>query len=166
MEKRMEIINAAVFFSLLVILSIEDIREKKINIIPPLLFCSYIFTVHIFSPTLEISEMLFGVLIGGIMMGVSFLTKGRIGMGDAVIYACMAGPFFGGLKSLAVLFTASLSSAVFSAFYIIRQKRKKTALCNGPDISESETGIKGKEIPFVPFTLIGAAVEYFGGFLT
>ena len=43
MEERMEIINAAVFFSLLVILSIEDIREKKINIIPPLLFCSYIF---------------------------------------------------------------------------------------------------------------------------
>ena len=162
----MEIINAAVFFFLLVILSIEDIREKKINIIPPLLFCSYIFTVHIFSPTLEISEMLFGVLIGGIMMGVSFLTKGRIGMGDAVIYACMAGPFFGGIKSLAVLFTASLLSAVFSIFYIIRQKRKKRALCTGSDISESEAGIKGKELPFVPFTLLSAAVEYFGGFLT
>ena len=116
----MEIINTAVFFSILILLTIEDIREKKIMIIPPLLFCAYIFVVHIFSPTLEISEMLLGVVFGGIMMAVSFLSKGRIGMGDAVIYTCMIGPLFGGLKALAVLFTASLSSAVFSCIYILR----------------------------------------------
>ena len=166
MAKKMEIINAAVFFSVLIMLAVEDIREKKILVIPPLLFCVYIFAIHIFFPTLEISEMLFGVLFGGIMTGISFLTKGKIGMGDAVIYTCMVGPFFGGLKSLAVLFTASLSSALFSIFYILRQKRRRRVLSEGAEISDGREGIKGKEFPFVPFTLIGAAVEYFGGFFT
>lgn len=158
MEKVMTIINAAVLFSILILLAIEDIREKKINVIPPLLFCAYIFAMHIFSPSLEISEMLLGVLFGGIMISVSFFTKGRIGMGDSVIYACMIGPFFGGLKALAVLFTASLSSAVFSLIYILRVKRRAKA--------SGGTSIKGTELPFVPFTLIGAAVEFIGGFFT
>ena len=166
MAKRMEIINAAVFFSVMIVLAVEDIREKRIMIIPPLLFCAYIFAVHIFFPTIEISEMLFGLLLGGIMMAVSVLTKGRIGMGDAVIYTCMIGPFFGGLKALAVLFTASLSSAVFSVFYILRQKKRRRVTEGGADIGGRGASIRGKELPFVPFTLIGAAVEYFGGFLT
>lgn len=162
----MEIINAAVFFTILILLAIEDIREKKIIIIPVLLFCAYIFAVHIFFPSLELSEMLFGALFGGILMAVSFLTKGRIGMGDAMIYTCMVGPFFGGLKSLAVLFTASLSSAVFSIFYILRVRKRQRAFDEAEDMSAGRAYIKGKELPFVPFTLIGAAVEYFGGFLT
>ena len=155
----MEIINALVFFSILILLAIEDIREKRVMVIPPLLFCAYIFMMHIFSPTLEIAEMLFGVLFGGIMILVSFLTKGKIGMGDAVIYACMIGPFFGGLKALAVLFTATLSSAVFSLFLIVRMKKRQGALGVG-------TYVKETEIPFVPFTLIGAAIEFFGGLFT
>ena len=159
MEKKMEMINAAVLFSVLILLAIEDIREKKIMIIPPLLFCAYIFVMHIVFPTLEISEMLFGVLFGGIMILVSIMTKGKIGMGDAVIYACMIGPFFGGLKALAVLFTATLASAVFSLFCIVRMKKRQGALGVG-------TYVKETEIPFVPFTLIGAAVEFFGGLFT
>lgn len=155
----MEIINATVFFSILILLAVEDIREKRVMVIPPLLFCAYIFVMHIISPNLEIAEMLFGVLFGGIMILVSFLTKGKIGMGDAVIYACMIGPFFGGLKALAVLFTASLASAVFSIFFILRVKRRQGAL-------GVETDVKGTELPFVPFTLFGAAVEFFGGFFT
>jgi hypothetical protein len=115
--------------------------------------------MHIVFPTLEISEMLFGVLFGGIMILVSFMTKGKIGMGDAVIYACMIGPFFGGLKALAVLFTATLSSAVFSLFLIVRMKKRQGALGVG-------TYVKETEIPFVPFTLIGAAIEFFGGLFT
>lgn len=161
----MEIINTAVFFSILILLTIEDIREKKIMIIPPLLFCAYIFVAHIFSPTLEISEMLLGVVFGGIMMAVSFLSKGRIGMGDAVIYTCMIGPLFGGLKALAVLFTASLSSAVFSCIYILRVKRRQKAVGAGEDISGIPS-IRGTELPFVPFTLIGATVEFVGGYFT
>ena len=164
--KKMEIINAAVFFSVLIMLAVEDIREKKIMVIPPLLFCAYIFTMHIFFPTLEMSEMLFGLLFGGIMAAASFFTRGRIGMGDAVIYTCMVGPLFGGLKSLAVLFTASLSSAVFSMIYILWQKRRKRVIESGADIGGNGAWIKGKELPFVPFTLIGAAVEFLGGFFT
>jgi len=78
-----------------------------------------------------------GISIGLILLGISFITRGQIGMGDGLI-VCITGMSLGFTKNAMLLGFGLFGSAIFSMILLSFKlaNRKKT-------------------IPFVPFLLCG-----------
>ncbi len=137
-----------VFFSLLVIAGIIDIRTKLLpNIITiPGIMIGLFFAALGWSITLKSS--LLGILVsGGILLLIAIISKGGMGMGD-VKYFALIGTFIGPQASVIALFLASFSGAVFGILYLyITKKDRKTP------------------IPFGPFLMLGALITYWYLFL-
>ncbi len=74
-----------------------------------------------------------GILLGSLLLLISFATKGAFGVGDALVLM-VTGSFLGTQKNLSLFFLSLILSAVFSIGLMIFGK------C-----------AKDKEFPFVPF---------------
>lgn len=121
----------------LLLCSIQDIKKKKINtglIIVGVLLLTIVTSL---SGSITILNRLAGLSLGVILLGLCFVTRGQIGIGDGIIL-CITGLNLGFIKNSLLLLYALLGAAVFSAILIFfwHVSRHKT-------------------IPFVPFLFLG-----------
>ncbi len=122
----------------LIILSFEDIKRKKVSVVPILILACFNLAVFICGKN-EPSGLLTAVLPGAFSLLVSFCTKGKIGLGDGLILIAV-GIVCGWERILAIWLAALVLSALAGIVLIIMKKADiKTAL------------------PFVPFILAGYA---------
>ncbi len=135
----LEIISAAVIFTGLVVLSIQDIKTKRIGIIPIMAMMLLLIIFARMRGT-GMTEVILGILPGAAAALISLITRGKIGIGDALLIIAI-GIGCGFYMTLEIWMTALLLSAVFG---IVMLALKKAT---------------GKtEIPFVPFLLAGFTV--------
>ena len=124
-----------ILLGLLGLCSWEDIRKKKLTVIYILLFGIGGVWLHLFYPTCSIYSILCGMVLGIAMMFASWVTRGRIGIGDGILIV-VTGVYLGGAGNLELLFTGVLLAAGWSLGMLVSGKKK------------------GKEeIAFVPFLL-------------
>ena len=117
--------------SLLTFCSLEDIRHKKIRLIYPVIWGCVGGMLHIAGG--QLMSVLIGCLPGLAILGISWATRGAVGMGDGVIVAVMG--MFGGFgNSLLSLFWALSAAAIIGCIMMIAGKWGRK-----------------KQIPFVPF---------------
>lgn len=145
----MQYIGTIGIFILLVLCTIEDIKVKKIITWHFLLIIPFFIVDLIMNTLIEnrISwiERLIGLLIGGIFICLSKLTKGQIGLGDGYIIA-ISGLMLGGFRNIEMVTYSFLASSIISilllSFFHFGKKRT---------------------IPFVPFLLLGFILSSFLG---
>ena len=124
-------------FIVLVIEALKDFRKKEVNI-PVLGILVVAAMVMIFlGKDISVSNAIIGLAEGLLLILVSVMTKGQIGMGDGILLAA-CGLMLGGKDNMVMFFFACLSSAIVSVLImIIKKADKKTT------------------IPFVPFMIPG-----------
>lgn len=117
--------------------TIEDIRKKTISIAFLPVFGLAGAGLHLFQRDIGIVSILMGVVVGAGMIGISFLTRESIGLGDGFIFL-VTGVFLGGADNMELLLFSLLYAAVFSLGVLIVRKKKRK-----------------QEIPFIPFVFLG-----------
>ena len=119
---------------LLIANSISDLRKKEILLLPTLLVWAA-GSVRILTDTGDVLQLLAALLPGLCFLGISLVSGGRVGMGDAFVI-CAAGPWAGADRILFSLFLALL--LVPAAALLLRIRKKQV-----------------KELPFLPFLCAG-----------
>ena len=124
-------------FIVLVIEAVKDFRKKELDI-PVLGILVVAAMVMIFlGKDISVLNAIIGLAEGLLLILVSVMTKGQIGMGDGILLAA-CGLMLGGKDNMVMFFFACLSSAIVSVLImIIKKADKKTT------------------IPFVPFMIPG-----------
>jgi leader peptidase (prepilin peptidase)/N-methyltransferase len=132
-----ENIIPAVIIVWLLLCSIQDIKKKKISIglmIAGFLLLSVITGI---CGSVTILNRIVGLILGIVLLCISYVTRGQIGIGDGLI-VCITGFSLGFIKNSLLLLYALFGSAIFSAvlLFFCHVNRHKT-------------------IPFVPFLFFG-----------
>lgn len=134
---QIEFIVSVILFLWLLLCSIQDIKKKKINIYLVLAGLLMPLIGIIWNGEFNYLHSLGGMSLGLILLCISFITKGQIGVGDGLI-VCITGlclGFSGNAMLLVIsLFGSAIISIILLAFKIAGRK---------------------KTIPFVPFILFG-----------
>ncbi len=138
------IIKSIIILVFLVISTVLDIKNKNIPII--LILCCGVALLLLSLPDQNMSWMvsLFGALLGGILLVLSKVLNGAIGMGDGCIIL-LVGFVMGLYGGCVVLFYSLFLAALFSIVLLCLKKCKKK-----------------DSIPFVPFVLISYLGVYLG----
>lgn len=122
---------------LLIIVTIQDIKWKKIRIGVVLIATTLMCICIPFCHTLSVTDRIFGLTVGLGVVLLSKATRGKIGIGDGLVLGVtgMGLGFWGNME----LFALALSlAAVFSIGLIVLRKANRK-----------------KAIPFMPFLLMG-----------
>lgn len=134
----------------LALLAADDIRRRQINVIFLLALSIFIFLCHLILGSRSLFDIAAGASVGAFLLLLSAVTKGRIGVGDGLLFLLVIGPAAGFVATLQVLFLATLLSGLSAAL-----------LLAGRRILKKE---QAEEVPFVPFVLAAfIAVVIFGG---
>lgn len=120
---------------MLAIASVRDIRKKQIEVTEIIIFSIIAVVIHMITGEQSIGNMLLGVIPGLILVGLSFLTKGKIGLGDGIIVSA-SGLFLGLQKNVELFLTGLVLCGIWALALIVIRKKKGSY-----------------EIPFVPFLL-------------
>lgn len=139
-----EFIPSILICGWLLICSWQDIKKKKINLL--LILAGFIINiiVSLLWSNVSVASHILGILPGLLLLMISYITRGQIGIGDGLILS-ITGIYLGPEKNIAVLAYGLFCAALFSIILLSFQlaSRKKT-------------------IPFIPFILIGyLGVLYF-----
>ena len=128
---------------ILIILSWQDIRKKKINLGICIISISFIILGNLLYHLESLFFMISGLLVGGFVMIVSYITKEAIGIGDGVAFV-ITGLAAGGIMNFEILII-SLFLASFSGMYQLIFKK-----CN-----------RKKTMAFLPFITISYILRSF-----
>ena len=121
----------------LLICGIQDMREKQIYVYPVIFMLAAVMVYQIASRGLSVSNWLGGLAVGGVLCLISVVSKGQIGLGDAMLF-CLTGLTVGFGGNIQILFYSFLFAAVVSGYLMfVRRKNKKYTL------------------PFVPYLFLG-----------
>ena len=133
----MQYIGLIGVFLMLVICTIEDCLKKKIVIWHLLIPLPFLFFDLWYNTEVTVLSRILGLVIGGIFLLLSKLTKEQIGIGDAYVIIVI-GLMLGGIHCLEVITFSFLISSVVAIvlMLIFHFSRKRT-------------------IPFIPFLLLG-----------
>lgn len=112
----------------LAICMITDIIKRTVDIRVLILFFCMLMICGFIEKNISIHN-----ITTGLFAALSFVSKGAIGMGDALLYSCIV-CFVGMEKAFYIIFM-SVMFAFFAALYLVIVKRKE----------------KKYEIPLVPF---------------
>lgn len=137
-------LKKSIIFMMLLLFSIEDVRKKRIDILPLLAFSVIGAIYQTVTRALTISEICGGMLLGVGLLGIAKMTGESLGYGDGLLFL-VTGIYLGGWDNCSLLMTSLVLAFVFAIIQIL--VRKKSAK---------------SEIPFVPFVL-SAYVLYLGG---
>lgn len=130
---------------LLGLCSLEDMKRKKLTVIYILMFGIGGVLLHLFMPVCSIYSVLWGMLLGVAMMGISYVSRGSVGMGDGLLLT-VTGVYLGGYENLELFMIGLLLAALWSLGLLVLQRKK------------------GKEeIAFVPFLLVSYLTMLFRG---
>ncbi|MCI9136819.1 MAG: hypothetical protein HFH48_04535 [Lachnospiraceae bacterium] len=102
-----------VLLGLLGLCSWEDIKSKELTVIYILMFGIGGMLLHLFCPIHSIYSIMWGILLGVILMVLSWLTGGTIGMGDGILLV-VTGVYLGGANNLELFLTGLLLAAFWS----------------------------------------------------
>ncbi|MFP3155734.1 prepilin peptidase [Lachnospiraceae bacterium ZAX-1] len=117
-------VQTGTLFSLLVICSIEDIKKKKITCMYLLLFGIVGILLHLIYQNCTTYSLMGGLMIGLVLMALSKLTKGSIGIGDGLLLA-ITGIYLGVEDNMELLMTGLLFAAVWSLWLLTVCKKKR-----------------------------------------
>ena len=127
--------SQAVVMGMLTLCSAEDIKRKQIRLNPVLFFGFLGIFLHMLFRMQSIENILLGMSVGVVLLFLSVLTGGRIGMGDAVLLI-VTGIYLGLEKNLELFFCGLLLCSMWAlGLMVLRKKNRKDS------------------IPFVPFLL-------------
>lgn len=116
---------------------IQDIREKQVYVYPIILTAAAVIIYQIAGKELSVPNWLGGLAVGGGLCLISVISKGQIGLGDAMLF-CLTGLTVGFSGNIQILFYSFLFAAVVSGYLLfVRHKKRKHTL------------------PFVPYLFIG-----------
>ncbi len=114
--------------------SVCDIRSKKIPIWLIIVFAVLGVLFTIFAPTHSFGDLAVGVGGGAVLIVVSIVTAGQIGMGDGLLFVVLG--IFCGSSNIGLLICAMfLCAVVAGTLFVTKQVKRKDRL------------------PFVPFVL-------------
>ncbi|MCR5545944.1 MAG: A24 family peptidase [Lachnospiraceae bacterium] len=132
--------EAGCLIGLLSLLAIEDMKTKQIPMVP-VIICGIIGMVfHLIFQRRTIGDIVAGILIGVVLVGISILTKGKIGKGDGYLFM-VTGVYLGFWKNLMLLWLACMIAGLVGLGMILFQKKNRYY-----------------QIPFVPFVLLSGFV--------
>ncbi len=139
----MEAIGYVVLFVYLLVMSVYDIRKGEIQLTISLLAALVLLMRQLSlvpGGGIGLSAAFPGVLVGVVLIVVSILTRGEIGIGDGIVFM-VSGLVFGIYENGVLLFLSLVFTAFVSAILMVAKHvgRKYT-------------------LPFVPFVFIGYGV--------
>ncbi len=137
---RRKVMQKFVVLGLLGLCSLEDLRRRELTVFYILLFGIVGLLFHLFAPVCSIYSVLWGMVIGAVLILISLVTRGSVGMGDGILLV-VTGVYLGGYENLELLMTGLFLAAIWSLGLLVLKKKK------------------GKEeIAFVPFLLVSYLV--------
>lgn len=122
-------------FILLLQATYTDIKRREISVMVLLIFGFLSILCLVFGMRINTLDFILGVMPGIVLAIISIITKGELGMGDAIVILVL-GAYFGFVEICEILLFALLFSALFSILLLIFKR----------------TSLK-REYPFVPFLL-------------
>lgn len=127
--------EAVGLLGLLGICGIEDIKIKKIRLVVVNAFAIFGVILHLIYQRISWIDMIFGALIGVILLIISYFTKEKIGYGDGLIFVA-TGIYLGFWNNLILLWLSTTLAGIYGLILMVFKKKKKES-----------------EIPLVPFIL-------------
>ncbi len=109
---------------ILVILSWQDVERKKISIRLCVLSICFIIMGNLFFHLESMFFMISGMLVGGFVLIVSYITKESIGMGDGVVFI-ITGLTAGGINNFEILVMSLFLASFAGMYYLIFKKCNK-----------------------------------------
>ena len=111
----------------LLILSIMDLRTRKISLLPVLLLSLFAMGYR-FWENESLWEVLTGMLPGGVLLLAAWVTKESIGYGDGIVLL-VVGVFCGIKKTVAILGISLIMAALMAMLLLVlRRAGRKTEL--------------------------------------
>ena len=129
-----------IFGAVLGIGSLQDIRRRQIGLYLIAAGAALAIIVNV-NAHMDVSFFLPGIIPGVVMMLVSWLSKGKIGMGDALMVMVM-GLFLGLYRVMYELVLALVMSGCVALILVIFKKKRKEY-----------------EMPFIPFLGLAYLVD-------
>lgn len=130
-------IQSYVLLGTLGVHSIEDIRQKKITVTITLFSGILGILMHLVFQNQSIFTMLTGVFSGSLILLFSYLSKGKIGMGDGIVLM-LTGLYLGLKENILLMLISFLAAGAWGLFLVTVRHTKKS-----------------ERIPFVPFLFLG-----------
>lgn len=135
-REKNKMIQSYTLLGMLGICAWEDYRRKRVLVYPVLAFAIAGLVLHLCYMDITIFNMLAGIAIGCILLLVSRITGGRIGIGDGMILI-VSGIYLGFTENIRLFFHGLLLCGIWSLFLLVIRKRKRD-----------------EEIAFVPFLFL------------
>lgn len=132
----MEGILEIIIGTLLLLCGIQDLRSKRLSLWFILIGAIMVGICAVNSASLSIWDCCGGVAVGALIIGISLLTEGKIGMGDGFLL-CVTGIGLGFWTNLELLAFALFAAAIVSIFLLTFRLADRK-----------------KSIPFVPFLFL------------
>ena len=126
----------------LLIMAYIDFRRKAIPMLPGAI-CLLVISVALLIFGTGPLSLAMGILVGAVLYGISRLSRGGVGEGDALIYA-VTGTVLGFYGNLELLLISLTLAALVGLFLLVVKK----------------VGRKHK-MPFVPFTFVAYGMVMF-----
>ena len=124
--------------------SIEDIREHKITVTLTMFSGILAILLHLLFLNRSIFEMLCGMLTGVFLLALGYLTGGKIGTGDGLVFM-LTGLYLGFYDNLALFCISFFLAGAYGLFLAaVRRCRRE------------------KRIPLVPFLFLGYCLMIVG----
>lgn len=129
-------------FLLLIPCTVTDVRTRLVPVWFAGIFSACALLYHLLFTTSMLKEVVFGALMGLLFIGISRISRGALGMGDAVLILSL-GIWCGLQDSFTVILFAFILSGLFGGIVLLVRKKKR-----------QET------LPFVPFLLLAAVISF------
>lgn len=130
---------------LLGLCSLEDVKYRRLTVIYILMFGIVGVILHMFAPVCSIYSILWGMLLGIVLILISIATRGSLGLGDGILLV-VTGVYLGGYENLQLFLYGLLLSALCSLGLLVLKRKKRK-----------------DEIAFVPFLLLSYFLLLFRG---
>lgn len=136
-----KIIRMSLVLAVLIVCAVSDYRKKEIKLIFPVFLAIAAAAMFFLGRDIAVKSVIAGMAEGIVIIVLSQITQGRIGMGDGILLAS-TGLMLGWKDNLIMFFFACLLSACVSVLILTLKK-----------------GDRETKIPFIPFMVPGFLIS-------